>query len=143
VFSFAACAIEGNARSTGPKGTVLGVCGPSILEMPASFVLAADPFKRLSLDNGKDMSRVSALFAKALALLNSSIVHAVLESGIINAEHPMEVNGTQITTVAMAGCTIIINIKITIMAFATIALTCNTLLIIGINVILLKILFNY
>jgi hypothetical protein len=113
VFSNAACLIEGNARSTGPKATAFDVSDPSVV----------DPDFRLSLDNGKDISRASALFAKALALLNSSIVQAVFASGSIKAVHPVDTNGILIVVSAAAGCIVISMIKIMIIAFATSALT--------------------
>lgn len=113
MFSNAACLIDGNARSTGPKGTAFDVSDPSV----------ADPAIRLSLVNGKDISRDSALFAKALALLNSSIVQAVFDRGSINAVHPVETNGILIVVSAAAGCIVINNIIIMITAFATSALT--------------------
>jgi len=69
------------------------------------------------------MSRLSASFAKLLALLNSSMVTAENDNGSMNAAQPMEVNGILITDNAPAGWIMTIKANNNIKALAKYVLT--------------------
>jgi hypothetical protein len=103
--SSAVWAMDGSARFTGPKGTIFSDVpelndAPFISDTPE---ILEGPATKPSANKGKLISSFSALVRDVLALLNSSIVKAVLAFGNVKTVQSVVMNGIDISVKAIAG----------------------------------------